>query len=218
MRGKVLGDLGHVIAIGITPAYAGKSGFMHSSPAGPWDHPRVCGEKSTTLVDGEGNVGSPPRMRGKVFAAGVCRIIAGITPAYAGKSEHWKRHRPFGKDHPRVCGEKPITIESGSIHEGSPPRMRGKAVQLQRADLPPGITPAYAGKRPSMTWPGTWPRDHPRVCGEKSPLSKESVLEWGSPPRMRGKVRSKRYFRSGYRITPAYAGKSERARDDRRPG
>ena len=51
-------------------------------------------------------------------------------------------------------------------------------------------------------------RDHPRVCGEKSPDSSCSISRTGSPPRMRGKARMILIHVNGERITPAYAGKS----------
>ena len=34
------------------------------------------------------------------------------------------------------------------------------------------------------------------------------ALEWGSPPRMRGKVKAGDFTKDTFRITPAYAGKS----------
>ena len=62
--------------------------------------------------------------------------------------------------------------------------------------------------------PATEPeRDHPRLCGEKA---RQSVPSWGvtgSPPPMRGKGNMKHYKNLGFRITPAYAGKSK-CRDD----
>ena len=50
------------------------------------DHPRVCGEKM--LIKGKRgyDMGSPPRMRGKVNFPAQVRPLNGITPAYAGKS------------------------------------------------------------------------------------------------------------------------------------
>ena len=68
MRGKVSDDLRRNIRIGITPAYAGKSG-------GSIVEPRV-------------NTGSPPPMRGKGDAGQKPRHCIRITPAYAGKSVH----------------------------------------------------------------------------------------------------------------------------------
>ena len=46
MRGKALRSMAEKLKLGITPAYAGKSGqrTVTLQPAG--DHPRVCGEKT----------------------------------------------------------------------------------------------------------------------------------------------------------------------------
>ena len=63
MRGKVI--CGHHLAHnpGITPAYAGKSSAHNAASVIRKDHPRVCGEKSTTSEDAGSLPGSPPRMR-----------------------------------------------------------------------------------------------------------------------------------------------------------
>ena len=67
MRGKVLCSFPALGCGGITPAYAGKSftSFYHCTTF--WDHPRVCGEKSRHFLCPLFPLGSPPRMRGKVF-------------------------------------------------------------------------------------------------------------------------------------------------------
>ena len=50
--------------------------------------------------------GSPPHGRGKdAVRVGNCAGI-GITPAWAGKSEHRDELRTIGEDHPRMGGEK----------------------------------------------------------------------------------------------------------------
>ena len=46
-------------------------------------------------------------MRGKVLHIPVCKLFAGITPAYAGKSFVFRAVTLNIRDHPRVCGEKP---------------------------------------------------------------------------------------------------------------
>ena len=91
--------------------------------------------------------------------------------------------------------------------KGSPPRMRGKAMNAGKVTIVTRITPAYAGKSsifvsvPCPIW------DHPRVCGEKLSAIFFCKSVMGSPPRMRGKGRG--YTENWYhgRITPAYAGK-----------
>ena len=50
----------------VSPAYAGKSIPSDEFGNEDEDHPRVCGEKYAQGTDKDGEVGSPPRMRGKV--------------------------------------------------------------------------------------------------------------------------------------------------------
>ena len=91
---------------------------------------------------------------------------------------------------------------------GSPPRVRGKALVFERERTEHRITPACAGKRPR---PRRWvrpPRDHPRVCGEKTEEQKERAEYLGSPLRVRGKGVDALGGCLSAGITPAYAGKS----------
>ena len=50
--------------------------------------------------------GSPPHTRGKETEDATTKGIAGITPAYAGKSVAHSSYYAFTKDHPRIRGEK----------------------------------------------------------------------------------------------------------------
>ena len=148
MRGKENQLVVLLIALGITPAYAGKRSRGSNQPTASRDHPRVCGEKVICSSQVTTASGSPPRMRGKVAPDGALIAGRGITPAYAGKSRSLRTFRRGTWDHPRVCGEK-----AGSSHreyslQGSPPRMRGKGERAHRDVLCAGITPAYAGKSP----------------------------------------------------------------------
>ena len=87
--------------------------------------------------------------------------------------------------------------------------MRGKAPINRHQAEEHGVTPACAGKsagtgsRSGASW------DHPRVCGEKADWTNSDVVEWGSPPRVRGKVSVRAAWRPYHGITPAYAGKSK---------
>ena len=86
MRGKVTVFCCAVGAHGITPAHAGKSLCRQIPSPENGDHPRVCGEKSTSSAARMRPTGSPPRMRGKVHKEVCDKLRLGITPAYAGKS------------------------------------------------------------------------------------------------------------------------------------
>ena len=86
MRGKDNGVVASGDNYGITPAYAGKSKISKSVKLKKRDHPRICGEKKRNFFPVEWPKGSPPHMRGKGNKGAGRVAIAGITPAYAGKS------------------------------------------------------------------------------------------------------------------------------------
>ena len=85
MRGKAAGTERKAKAIGITPAYAGKRAKKSATQSAEQDHPRLCGEKLGYVEVLEGNLGSPPPMRGKADLPIMANVAKGITPAYAGK-------------------------------------------------------------------------------------------------------------------------------------
>ena len=188
MRGKGTLSAALALAVGITPAYAGKRSSLCWTLHPIQDHPRICGEKSIWAADAITSTGSPPRMRGKVHICSGLPSRRRITPAYAGKSV-CALNVPFSpEDHPRVCGEKPRICHQLFGCLGSPPRMRGKGLCRTEPKLRKRITPAYAGKRfAELGWSESR-RDHPRVCGEKRCLLWVTIWPAGSPPRMRGKV------------------------------
>ena len=106
MRGKGVKARYERVAVGITPAHAGKRRRSPSTPRRWKDHPRACGEKDLSEAGADELGGSPPRMRGKVNFPAQVRPFHGITPAHAEK----RRAKPTSwtgpGDHPRVCGEK----------------------------------------------------------------------------------------------------------------
>ena len=127
----------------------------------------MCGEKPVLRFSGLFPAGSPPRVRGKAFQIPVFFRSARITPACAGKSGLHHLIDVDRQDHPRVCGEKNLTLNYEDMQKGSPPRVRGKAFVAPHVYMHEGITPACAGKRLSGRPPTAELWDHPRVCGEK---------------------------------------------------
>ena len=112
-----------------------------------------------------------------------------VSPAYAGKSPARFSSPRRCRDHPRVCGEKRISQsdelavewdhprmcgeknrqQTGQLcNLGSPPHVRGKAWPNSAYNGLQGITPACAGKRAILFRLLSLPRDHPRMCGEKT--------------------------------------------------
>ena len=207
VRGKGTAPRPCSAARGITPACAGKSFFMALRHRTGRDHPRVCGEKQEGETRKSVEEGSPPRVRGKEKCFLPSPDRTGITPACAGKSSSSFVRSTFGKDHPRVCGEKVTAGSRGVGRSGSPPRVRGKDLTARRRRAREGITPACAGKSRRAKRARAWKKDHPRVCGEKRNAFFLRRIVQGSPPRVRGKARPASSGRPSGRITPACAGK-----------
>ena len=158
----------------------------------------MCGEKTALHLGISRKGGSPPRVRGKVIQASAFFLASA--------------------DHPRVCGEKYNFINRNPPKHGSPPRVRGKDWKSFSVFLHDRITPACAGKRVCIPMRSCGRGDHPRVCGEKLIFSLSHLLKQGSPPRVRGKEVTSRQNFVWIRITPACAGKRERAAPRRQEG
>ena len=136
----------------------------------------------------------------------------GITPAHAGKRDDGQACGAGDGDHPRTCGEKHHARAFRFGCWGSPPHMRGKEFDFYPFVLPPGITPAHAGKSHGCTCSFNISGDHPRTCGEKALTSSLFQVFSGSPPHMRGKVEDAWGDGFNLGITPAHAGKSNAVR------
>ena len=169
-------------------------------------------------------------MRGKEQRFSYTQLQARITPACAGKSSEHMRKSGTNGDHPRMCGEKFRAYAKIWNEWGSPPHVRGKAIEVGQFCALGGITPACAGKsriragrgaafgdhpppayagKSKIRRKGRWQhRDHPRVCGEKTQIGQVVHPDWGSPPHVRGKGLYVIVSRDFQRITPACAGKS----------
>ena len=87
--------------------------------------------------------------------------------------------------------------------------MRGKGGVKVLSATERRITPAYAGKSQQFPDRFRFLVDHPRLCGEKISMLRTWFSRLGSPPPMRGKVLQILNGRIIFRITPAYAGKSQ---------
>ena len=151
MRGKVFNLKCSFNQIRITPAYAGKRAKNKIGLQFTGDHPRLCGEKGTSIKYLIVPEGSPPPMRGKDKSTRKILYDIRITPAYAGKSYPSPTGYNIRKDHPRLCGEKLRLLYHRGEFLGSPPPMRGKAPHKKFTTFNAGITPAYAGKSSRFT-------------------------------------------------------------------
>ena len=152
----------------ITPAYAGKTKRLQQTTKLIQDHPRVCGKNRQMRAQRKRSLGSPPRMREKLYYIQKMMYTLRITPAYAGKTRKIKSTNWYFRDHPRVCGKNRGKDAKGDYIKGSPPRMREKHTVCPWFFTTFRITPAYAGKTTCKHVHAFIEEDHPRVCGKNT--------------------------------------------------
>ena len=110
----------------ITPACAGKTSRRQRLATLCADHPRMRGEDFALKVVKELLKGSPPHARGRhVYIVAPLDDVR-ITPACAGKTARRFPRKCGGRDHPRMRGEDPCSIEFVRRRWGSPPHARGR--------------------------------------------------------------------------------------------
>ena len=165
------------------------------------------GEKSFSISSTYCATGSPPRGRGKDFHELHGVLLAGITPAWAGKSLTGSETAAYCRDHPRMGGEKAPQGQRLNLILGSPPHGRGKGQGAFDCCFLERITPAWAGKRSDTRKPEAMHKDHPRMGGEKPSFLVVFSRRLGSPPHGRGKAGCATRGRLWPGITPAWAGK-----------
>ena len=146
MRGRPYTATAAAIIARNTPAYAGKTQEEHAPAPVDGKHPRVCGEDGIGFGYARAQMETPPRMRGRPAQGARCAAASGNTPAYAGKTISWSCGMLSKKKHPRVCGEDFGSFCAMNIFLETPPRMRGRLLQLADGGKEGGNTPAYAGK------------------------------------------------------------------------
>ncbi len=169
-----------------TPACAGTTPTPCRPAAMEGEHPRVCGDDSSTLAVLRRDRGAPPRVRGRPQHRASDARLRGSTPACAGTTRDVTSPPARLWEHPRVCGDDVSEEDAAKLRKGAPPRVRGR--------------PAGA-----VRWAAAV-REHPRVCGDDDRGRTVSQLRGGAPPRVRGRHRLKRRVGLPQGSTPACAG------------
>ena len=136
--------------LGITPARAGKTPPEPGYPDRRQDHPRSCGKDCDSSLDATTVTGSPPLVRERPERLNNRESRIGITPARAGKTQHVLQLVFAKRDHPRSCGKDAFSALFAAVGVGSPPLVRERLLQRDAFLFRRGITPARAGKTPSI--------------------------------------------------------------------
>ena len=190
-------------------------------------HPRVCGERSVPGDHAAQRAGSSPRVRGTRFQGVVSPAFHRFIPACAGNARRDRAAIVASAVHPRVCGERPVTIETEWCGSGSSPRVRGtprwRTLHAPANAVHPRVCgerltsatattatarfiPACAGNARGR---GSAPSNtavHPRVCGERDLARFKNNPPFGSSPRVRGTLPPLVRERQIDRFIPACAG------------
>ena len=191
---------------GIIPACAGSTLSAVSSHQPRRDHPRMCGEHNPVVNTATGSAGSSPHVRGAHRCRYRQRHCEGIIPACAGSTRIVSSQFQRIWDHPRMCGEHPVSTPLGVMVAGSSPHVRGALIGVKRVDGASGIIPACAGSTRFCRPCRPCCRDHPRMCGEHYLCHTRYCAVPGSSPHVRGALRL-HYPRVGSMgIIPACAG------------
>lgn len=129
------------------------------------EQPRSCGEHVAVSALPALTNGSPPHMRGRLYARMRAVLPSGspphmrgipiardestantrLTPAHAGNTSGFDIRSASKRAHPRPCGEHYTLERDGRQLRGSPPHMRGILDLELVHDMEPGFTPAHAG-------------------------------------------------------------------------
>ena len=134
----------------------------------------------------------------------------GIIPACAGSTCTLSCISCTLGDHPRMCGEHRDRYHNYLPSEGSSPHGRGARSVMKVYHEIDGIIPACAGSTQPRRCRFWSQGDHPRMCGEHTSFSLDSVMTMGSSPHVRGAPggRGRRLVLQG--IIPACAGSTSR--------
>ena len=133
---------------GLIPARAGKTRARRPAGAARPAHPRACGENLIDNANPLAQLGSSPRVRGKLAVVAAQVPDERLIPARAGKTPSaWERSWST-QAHPRACGENGVGGDARRCGGGSSPRVRGKPCVLEAAHQAGRLIPARAGK----TW------------------------------------------------------------------
>ena len=170
-----------------TPADAGTTGDVGPRCCHGSEHPRGCGDDRQPRPGRGWTGGTPPRMRGRRPGLDCGGAWGRNTPADAGTTRVPSGTPSGTPEHPRGCGDDGVSPRPLRVNGGTPPRMRGRRLDIHPPEGAARNTPADAG---TTGWlPGTrrrWP-EHPRGCGDDGILVPGWSGNTGTPPRMRGR-------------------------------
>ena len=169
-------------------------------------HPRECGERARLADVHRVPAGSSPRVRGTLRPPRPLGHRRRFIPASAGNASPRPAQQRAVSVHPRECGERQPSTSSTARSVGSSPRVRGTHLYYGLCVGICRFIPASAGNAGPEASIRTGLTVHPRECGERLHLGRQSPASVGSSPRVRGTLVVSLAAPVGGRFIPASAG------------
>ena len=169
-------------------------------------HPRMRGERTAWMHPSIDITGSSPHARGTLGENKGDPVEIRFIPACAGNAREQCRRGRLRSVHPRMRGERALTIGGAVLAAGSSPHARGTRLRRDRAALVARFIPACAGNALSVACRICSCSVHPRMRGERLCAHQCVVSAAGSSPHARGTHRPTMTINAVARFIPACAG------------
>ena len=205
-RGTQSGSLCRLPYLRFIPAYAGNASAREISNSEIRVHPRIRGERTHDDLVMALVIGSSPHTRG-TQSGSLCRLpYLRFIPAYAGNAVACETAWHTATVHPRIRGERLLTVRPSAKIAGSSPHTRGTQWDVALLEARHRFIPAYAGNA-YFRQPFSVPvAVHPRIRGERIHAERFDLFKRGSSPHTRGTQMLPVNFAVNWRFIPAYAG------------
>ena len=171
---------------GSIPACAGEPSSSPSLLVIGKVYPRVCGGTTLTYGPEHYSQGLSPRVRGNRPTPTTDRPNVRSIPACAGEPAPASPPGACGWVYPRVCGGTGERGHGSSPPPGLSPRVRGNQDLLAGSAIGEGSIPACAGEPQPINQANILFQVYPRVCGGTHVFRKQSAVNEGLSPRVRG--------------------------------
>ena len=193
-------------AVRFIPACAGNAFPQERLVISNTVHPRMRGERVVIVVPASVLPGSSPHARGTLRILIRRKPEKRFIPACAGNACPLFSIGHENPVHPRMRGERVISLRYDGFKGGSSPHARGTPFCTDIQVSPRRFIPACAGNALFVDHDSILNTVHPRMRGERSRYGQECGCYFGSSPHARGTLSVIRAMAMERRFIPACAG------------